>query len=204
MKASNLSSKSAGAGLLAAVVASLCCITPVFSLLAGISGIAATFSWMEPFRPYLIVLTVGVIAFAWYQKLKPRTGEEIACTCEDGEKPSFWQSKKFLGIVTVFAALMLAFPYYADAFYPETNLSESKNIILESTYEIKISGMTCSGCEEHVKFEVGKLTGISALEVSYEKGNAVVTFNESKTGIEEVKEAVDKTGYKVESVNKSK
>ncbi|MEQ8679075.1 MAG: heavy metal transporter, partial [Cyclobacteriaceae bacterium] len=43
----NLSSKSAGAGLFAAIVASLCCITPVFSLLAGIGGIAATFSWME-------------------------------------------------------------------------------------------------------------------------------------------------------------
>lgn len=204
MKAPNLSSKSAGAGLLAAVAASLCCITPVFSLLAGISGIAATFSWMEPFRPYLITLTIGVLAFAWYQKLKLRTAEEIACACEENEKPSFWQSKKFLGIVTVFAAVMLAFPYYAEVFYPETKLSEYKNVILESTYEINISGMTCTGCEEHVKLEVGKLPGVSGLEVSYEKGNAVVTFNESKTGIEEVKEAVDKTGYKVESVNKSK
>jgi copper chaperone CopZ len=204
MSTSNLSSKSAGAGLLAAIVASLCCITPVFSLLAGVGGIASAFSWMEPFRPYLIALTIGVLGFAWYQKLKPRTAEEITCACEEDEKPTFWQSKKFLGIVTVFAVIMLAFPYYADSFYPETQLSESKNVTFESQYEISISGMTCTGCEEHVKLEIGKLSGITGLEVSYEKSNAVVTFDESKTGIEDVKSAVEKTGYNVVSINKSK
>ena len=170
--------------LLTAVSASLCCITPVLALLAGSSGVAATFSWLEPFRPWLIGITVVVLLFTWYQKLKPRTTEEIDCACEDDKKPSFWQSKKFIAIVTVFAAIMLAFPYYSNVFYPETKLSESKNIDLESTYEINISGMTCTGCEEHVKLEIGKLPGISGLEVSYEKGNAVVTFDESKTGIE--------------------
>ena len=80
----------------------------------------------------------------------------------------------------------------------------SENAEQESTYEINIAGMTCTGCEEHVKLEISKLSGISRLEVSYEKANAVVTFDESKTDIEEVKAAVDKTGYKVESVNKSR
>ena len=195
--------------LLTAVSASLCCITPVLALLAGSSGIAASFSWLDPFRPWLIGITVVVLAFAWYQKLKPKSAEEIACECEDDDlptgkagKPSFWHSKKFLGIVTVFAAVILAFPYYADVFYPETQLSVSENANLESTYEINITGMTCSGCEEHVKLEIGKLSGISGLEVSYEKANAVVTFDESKTNINEVKAAIDKTGYKVESINK--
>ena len=190
--------------LLTAVSASLCCITPVLALLAGSSGIAAAFSWLDPFRPWLIGITVVVLAFAWYQKLKPRSAQEIECECEDDEKPSFWHSKKFLGIVTVFAVVLLAFPYYADAFYPETNLSVLEYTNLESTYEINITGMTCSGCEEHVKLEIGKLSGISGLEVSYEKANAVVTFDESKTNIDEVKAAVDNTGYKVESINKQK
>ena len=190
--------------LLTAVSASLCCITPVLALLAGSSGIAASFSWLDPFRPWLIGITVVVLAFGWYQKLKPRSAQEIECECEDDEKPSFWHSKKFLGIVTVFAVVLLAFPYYADAFYPETNLSVLEYTNLESTYEINITGMTCSGCEEHVKLEIGKLSGISGLEVSYEKANAVVTFDESKTNIDEVKAAVDNTGYKVESINKQK
>lgn len=61
-----------GAGLISAIAASLCCITPVLALVAGSSGIAAGFSWLEPARPYLIGITILVLGFAWYQKLKYR------------------------------------------------------------------------------------------------------------------------------------
>ena len=188
------------ASFFVAISASLCCITPVLALLAGSSGVAATFSWLEPFRPWLIGFTVIILAFAWYQKLKPRSAEEIACACEDDDQPSFWQSKKFLGIVTVFGVVMLAFPYYAGAFYPETTLSETQSVNLESTVEIDITGMTCAGCEEHVRMEIGKLSGITKLEVSYEKGNAIVSFDQAETDIEKIKSSVDNTGYKVESI----
>jgi len=43
-----------------------------FSSIAGTSGLASTFSWLEPFRPYFIGLTILVLGFAWYQKLKPK------------------------------------------------------------------------------------------------------------------------------------
>lgn len=36
-----------GAGVLSAVAASLCCITPVLALISGASGVASTFSWMD-------------------------------------------------------------------------------------------------------------------------------------------------------------
>ena len=52
-----------GTGLLTAIAASLCCITPVLALIAGTSGLASTFSWLEPFRPYFIGLTILVLAF---------------------------------------------------------------------------------------------------------------------------------------------
>lgn len=99
-----------GAGVITAIGASLCCITPVLALISGASGIASSFSWMEPFRPYLIAITLGVLGFAWYQKLKPKTAEEIACACEDDEKPSFFQSKTFLSIITVFCDLNACLP----------------------------------------------------------------------------------------------
>ena len=113
MKSEN---KLAGLGLLTAISASLCCITPVLALLAGTSGLASTFSWLDPLRPYLIGLTVLVLGFAWYQKLKPQ--KQIDCDCDTTEKTPFIQTKKFLAIVTVFAGLMLAFPTYANVFFP--------------------------------------------------------------------------------------
>ena len=94
-----------GAGMLTAITASLCCITPVLAIVAGSSGIAASFSWLEPFRPYLIGLTVLVLGFAWYQKLKPK--KEVDCDCEEEEKPKFIQTRLFLGIVTGFATIIL-------------------------------------------------------------------------------------------------
>ncbi len=119
-----MKNKLAITSLLTAITASLCCITPVLALIAGTSGIASTFYWVEPFRPYLIGLTVLILGLAWHQKLKP--DKEIDCECEkddlpDGKagKPKFIQSKTFLGIVTAFAIVMLAFPYYSGIFLPK-------------------------------------------------------------------------------------
>lgn len=193
MKSEN---KLAGLGLLTAISASLCCITPVLALLAGTSGLASTFAWLDPLRPYFIGLTVLVLGFAWYQKLKSQ--KQIDCNCDSDEKPSFFQSKKFLGIVTVMTGLMLAFPIYAYQFYPktitQTFIGDKSNI---KKTEFIIQGMTCSGCEAHVNNEVNKLTGIIKSKVSYENGNAIIEFDQSKTDIKEIELAIGQTGYKI-------
>lgn len=185
-----------GAGLLTAIAASLCCITPVLALIAGTSGLASTFSWLEPFRPYFIGLTILVLGFAWYQKLKPK--KQIDCNCDTEEKPKFIQSKMFLGIITAFAIVMLAFPYYSSIFYPKT---EKQIIVVDKSnvqkVEFTISGMTCASCEEHVNHEVNKLTGIISSNASYENGNAIVEFDNSKTNISEIENAINSTGYSV-------
>ena len=107
MSTTKSGSKTWIAGLQTAIATSLCCITPVLALFSGATGIASTFSWLDPYRPYLIGLTVAVLVFAWYQKLKPKNAE-IDCACEVEEKSSFRHSKRFLGIVTVLAILLLA------------------------------------------------------------------------------------------------
>lgn len=189
-----------GMGLFTAIAASLCCITPVLALIAGASGMASTFSWLEPARPYLIGITVLVLGFAWYQKLKPRKAEEIECDCEEDESPSFWQSKKFLGIVTVFAAFMLAFPYYSGIFFPESNTT--KTIIIKESNVVDailfIDGMTCTGCEYSVNHSLTSQKGVIEATSSYEAGKASVKFDKSKVSIEQLSDAVEKkTGYQV-------
>lgn len=189
-----------GAGVLSAIAASLCCITPVIALFAGSSSIAANFSWIEPARPYLIGLSVAVLALAWYLKLKPVKSTDIDCNCETTKKTSFLQTKSFLGIVTVFAILMMAFPYYAKSFFPKTE--KSTTLIIPSkteTVEFRIKGMTCDACEEHVKTEVNKLPGIVSSSVSYAKRNAIVQFDPAQTNSEQITEAINSTGYKVTS-----
>lgn len=185
------------AGILAAVAASLCCITPLLALLGGASGLASSFSWIEPYRPFLIGLTVTIFAFAWYQKLKPV--KKMDCDCETDTKKKFWQSKQFLILVTVVAGLLIAFPYYGKIFYPKPQ--ETKVIIVEQNNirqaAFKIKGMTCESCTAHVNSEISKVDGVIDFQTSYEKANSTVKFDNNKTTIEQIAAAIKNTGYKI-------
>ncbi len=183
----------AGAGLLAAFAASLCCITPVLAVVAGFSGAASALSWLAPFRPLFIVLTVVVLGFAWFQQLK--TKKEIDCDCETDEKKSFLQTKKFLGGVTVLAALLLAFPYYSSVFY--TTNAANVAIVNVQQIDLRIKGMTCDGCENTLNLALQKLDGVGAVESDYKTGKAVVEYDPSTITVDEIIDAVDATGYKV-------
>ncbi len=187
------------AGLLSAFAASLCCITPVIALLAGSSSIAANFSWIEPARPYLIGLSIAVLTFAWYQKLKPAKAKDMDCNCETTKKASFFQSKTFLGMVTLFAILMMTFPLYAKMFYPKPKIQAVTVAVVDNKQQVNftIQGMTCAGCEEHVNNEVSKVPGVIAYKTSYALRNSLVTFDKSKVDVKKIEAAINKTGYKV-------
>ncbi len=190
------SSKGAVAtGVLAAIAASSCCIPPVIAAIAGIGGASASLSWMEPLRPYLIGLAVIAIGYAWYNHLKPKKGDDCGCEIE---KPKFYQTKGFLIGITIFAAVSISFPYYSYIFFPKT---ESKVLIVDANNvalaNFEIEGMTCQSCEEEVKHEVSQVPGFIEAQVNHETGKATVKFDKSKTSLEQVVSAINKTGYKV-------
>lgn len=192
-----------GAGVLTAIAASLCCITPVIALLAGSSSIAANFSWIEPARPYLIGLSIAVLALAWYMKLRPVKTEDNDCNCETTKKASFLQSKTFLGLVTVFAILMMTFPLYAKVFYPKPKVQTATVAAVDNKQQVKftIQGITCEGCEEHVNNELSKVKGVLAYKTSYATRSSLVTFDKSKVDEKTIEVAINKTGYKVKEYN---
>jgi copper chaperone CopZ len=189
--------KSKGAvftGLVAALAASSCCIPPVIAAIAGAGGASSSLAWMEPYRPYLIGLAILAIGYAWYSHLKPKEVDD--CGCAIG-KPKWYQTRTFLVSMTLFAALSITFPYYSGIFFPDN----AKNVIVENkedlqTIEVTIEGMTCDACQNHVDHAVNELDGIVSINTSYEKGNSVIEFDKTRTNQEEIKEAVESTGYK--------
>ncbi len=195
-----------GAGLLTAFAASLCCITPVLALFSGATGIASTFSWMEPYRPYLIGITIAVLAFAWYQKLIPKAigtkKADIDCACEE-DKPSFWQSKSFLGIVTILAFLLMAFPSYSKMFFPKTPVTKVIVVDKSNVQQVKlnISGMDCEACSQTINLALSTLPGVLEYKTSYTDGNSFVKFDNSKINSQAIVNAVNKTGFKVVGIN---
>ncbi len=193
------SSTFTSAGVLSAIAASLCCITPVFALLAGSSSIAANFSWIEPARPYLIGLSIAVLAFSWYVKLNPSKTNEMDCNCETTKKTPFLQAKSFLSIITVFAILMMTFPLYAKVFYPKPKAQATTVAVTSNKQQANftIQGMTCEGCEEHVNTQLSTVSGVLAYKTSYALKNSLVTFDGSKVDLKTIEAAINKTGYKV-------
>jgi copper chaperone CopZ len=195
MKHESSSKAVAGVGIFAALASSLCCITPLLALLAGTSSMAANFYWIAPARPYLIVLSIVVLIFAWYQQLKPTVDD---CDCEPLKKTGFLQTKSFLSIVTIGAIVMMTFPLYAKIFYPKLKVQALPVAVMNNKEQIcfNIEGMTCEACEEHVNFELSKVKGVVDYATSYNNKNSVITFDKSIADIKRIEAAINSTGYK--------
>ncbi len=183
-------------GLFAAIATSSCCIPSLIALIEGVGGSASALSWMEPFRPYMIVFAILAIGYSWYNYLKSKKDNDCGC---DIEKPKWFQTKGFLIAITLFAILSISFPYYAYIFYPD-NKKEVVVVNLSDieTVNFNVKGMTCTACEIHIEGEVNKLEGIVTVKASYDKGNTYIEYDKTKVTNKNLKNAILKTGYKIQ------
>lgn len=214
MKSNKLFQNSA---IVTAVLASLCCITPVLAVLGGLSGIASTFSFLEPLRPYFIAFTAIVLGYAFYNAYsknpasrgKPKKKNDIECECETEplQKKSFINSKGFLWLVAIVAIVLISFPYYSQVFFPQRGKPDYQNTIVTNNTnnivkaKLEIEGMTCTGCEQSVNYSLKSQEGVISATSSYKTGIAYVQYDKTKVKLEELKKAIEeKVGYKVESI----
>lgn len=191
------------AGLFAASMASLCCIVPLLAIFGGATGAASYFSWLEPYRPYIIGLTIILFALAWYNVLakKPMVTDE--CGCED-ESKSFMKSKKFLLIVTVISALLITFPYYSSLLYA----GQKKDGLIETsqkklaTAKLAIQGMSCAACTAHIDDGLAGIKGIARSTTSFEKAITVVNYDPDSISADSISKKIRKIGYRNNLIKK--
>lgn len=60
---------------------------------------------------------------------------------------------------------------------------------------LTIKGMTCGGCVAAVKLQLRKTDGVTAYDVSLEKGEAEVTYDPKRTDPKKIAESVSTTGF---------
>lgn len=63
------------------------------------------------------------------------------------------------------------------------------------TVTLSVPGMTCAACPLTVKQALGKVQGVTKAEVSYEKKQAVVSFDDSKTNVQVLTKATADAGF---------
>lgn len=65
------------------------------------------------------------------------------------------------------------------------------------TITINIKGMTCMGCVRSVKNVLEPIAGVSGVDISLDKGQAVITFDPSKANLAQFQSAIQDAGYEV-------
>lgn len=103
-------------GILAAVGASVCCVGPLLLVIVGIGGRwVGQLTAMEPYRPYLVALTVTSMGAAFHSLyLAPRK-------CGHGDRCAnprvLSRQRRVFWIVAVALVVLLAIPMFAPLFY---------------------------------------------------------------------------------------
>lgn len=69
------------------------------------------------------------------------------------------------------------------------------------TERLKVTGMTCGGCTSSVGHALKAINGVSNVEVSLAAGEASVQFDERLTSPEQLKLAVQRAGYGIDTTN---
>jgi len=73
---------------------------------------------------------------------------------------------------------------------------------MATTVKLHITGMTCTNCQSRIEKKLRSASGVQNAQVSYNSGQASVTYDSNITSIAELIAAVDKLGYKATTSNK--
>jgi mercuric ion binding protein len=63
------------------------------------------------------------------------------------------------------------------------------------TVTLSVPGMTCAACPITVKKALKKVEGVTKTEVSFEKKEATITYDDAKTSVNALLDATKNAGY---------
>lgn len=63
------------------------------------------------------------------------------------------------------------------------------------TVVLWVSGMTCAACPITVKKALNKIAGVEKVDISFERREAAVTFDDAKTNVDALTKATKDAGY---------
>lgn len=65
------------------------------------------------------------------------------------------------------------------------------------TTTLRVAGMKCNQCSSSVAKALKATAGVQEAEVSYEKGQVVITYDDEKVSEAKLREVINGTGFKV-------
>jgi copper chaperone len=69
---------------------------------------------------------------------------------------------------------------------------------MSETIQLRVTGMTCGGCENAVRRSVGQLAGVERVTASHEQERVDVVFDPAKVTRQAIEQKIETIGYHVE------
>jgi len=63
--------------------------------------------------------------------------------------------------------------------------------------ELKVSGMTCTGCEQRIAKALSRLEGVVRSTANHQTGQVRVVFDTARISEQAVRSVIEQTGYEV-------
>jgi copper chaperone CopZ len=103
-----------------------------------------------------------------------------------------YKQKLFAGLILIVYILVAVSCSGKGKKAAETEKNQKVSVI-----EVSIGGMSCTGCEQTIQNNVGKLEGIKSVKASYTTGMAMIEYFEGVVDTTGIKEAISGSGYTV-------
>lgn len=188
--------------VVAAILASFCCILPIVFAITGFTAIGASAAFAE-WRPYLLTLTFGLLGLGFYfayRPVKADCGPNGVCARPLPKR----SGRLMLWLATVAVIVFAAFPYFSGT-VGEFMLSQSNSATTQSSQgmpklqhaSIAIQGMDCASCATAIENKLKAVPGVHDAKVSFKHGTAEVDYETGSASIEQLEKAVQEAGYRI-------
>lgn len=87
--------------------------------------------------------------------------------------------------------------------FGQTGVAQTSKEAPAAVCTLKVTGMTCGGCEGAVKIAAKSVDGVKSATASHKTGTAEITYDPAKTSPDAIAKVVtEKSGFKAEVVKK--
>jgi copper chaperone CopZ len=185
------------AGILAAILGSICCVGPLLLVAIGV-GSAAVF--VGRYHWFFLIGGIGVLTWAWAKYLREKT----KCDCE--HKPMSGRRSAMLTLLIAtllvlgFAGLNISRYVFANApvaAQTQTQLANGLNRIV-----LSVEGLSCVACEIPVRHALRRIDGVRSVDVNAVTKTATVIYEPAKANPGQLVAAINSTGYHASLPNK--
>lgn len=180
--------------IFAAMGVGLCCAGPILFTSIGATSLAG-FTLLEPLRPYLSIMAIGLLGLSFWRSYRPST--KAAC-CSVEEKSQLLRQRRTLWITAVVVTVFLAFPYIIDqTVFASDGKFDDGGLRIDQISTWDIDGMTCSGCAMGLEASLAHEKGMEYCKVRFADGQMDCRVDNSKLIEKRIPDLIAPYGYKV-------